>query len=451
MTRSVITAWLAVCALALPGVAPAGTLQEEVSAAEAAELYHHEVMTKGFVRAKGWDLAGGRIVPEFDDPEFIDMAFSELSTSLRGAIRMARGPQVDSLPRSVEDVSCPALLLGELRHFHQRNVVLEAMVIAGSQIVYSDEVDGAVEMIVAAPSPEEPTEPADAEAILKRWRAADHSARFEAAAALFEIGSDAEQEKALGWIIQLLAPQASEAAVAPLRGASESGAPLQRWPQRNPFTAGLASVLESGGGLAVLGTFPGHPAGIRSAAAFFRGMELERLASRYEQAIPVPALPVSAAIQERQRAEIAALGRVRAMGSPSVFLSAVLAHGGELPLRSGSKTPMDGSYFVGPAIGLASALDDFGGLSDERYGSAELAFFIARQLTLWEAPAMAWSFLSASIQARSEISLSDLILIHTLQRALDAPALTKAAKAELASKLNESVPEPLASVEAHVR
>ena len=112
---------------------------------------------------------------------------------------------------------------------------------------------------------------------------------------------------------------------------------------------------------------------------------------------------------------------------------------------------MDGSYFVGPAIGLASALDDFGGLSDEQYGSAELAFFIARQLTLWEAPAMAWSFLSASIQARSEISLSDLILIHALQRALDAPALTEAAKAELASKLNKSVPEPLASVEAHVR
>lgn len=450
MTRSVLKAWLAVCALALPGVAPAGTLQEEVSAAEAAELFHHEVMTKGFVRAKGWDLAGGRITPEFDSPEFVDMAFDELSDSLRGAIRMARGPQVDALPNSVGDVSCSALLLSELRHFHQRNVVLEAMVIAGSQVVYSDVVDGAVEMIVAAPSPEEPTEPADAEAILKRWRAADHSARFEAAAALFEMGSDAEQEKALGWIIQLLALQASEAAVTPLRGASESGVPLQRWPQRSPFAAGLDAVLESGAGLAVLGTFPGHPAGIRSAAVGFRAMGLERLASRYEQAIPVPALPVSEAIQERQRAEVAALGRVRAMGSPSVFLSAVLAHGGEVRLSAGSRPPMNEEKWLGPALGLASALDEFGGLP-EYYGSAERAFDIARQLTLWEAPAMAWSFLSASIQARSEISLSDLILIHTLQRALDAPALTEAAKAELATKLNGSVPEPLASVEAHVR
>ena len=449
MTRSVLKAWLAVCALALPGVAPAGTLQEEVSAAEAAERFHHEVMTKGFVRAQGWDLAGGRLAPEFDDPDFVEAAYRELADLLRASLADARRPGVEALPESVGDVACAALLLDELRSFQRGEGSKVAL--TGSQIVHSEEIDGAVEMIVAAPSPEEPIEPVDSEAVLKRWRAADHSGRFEAAAALHEMGTDAEQEKALGWIIELLAPQASEAAVAPLRGASESGAPLQRWPQRNPFTAGLASVLESGGGLAVLGTFPGHPAGIRSAAAFFRGMELERLASRYEQSIPVPALPVSAAIQERQRAEVAALGRVRAMGSPSVFLSAVLAHGGELPLRSGSKTPMDGSYFVGPAIGLASALDDFGGLSDERYGSAELAFFIARQLTLWEAPAMAWSFLSASIQARSEISLSDLILIHTLQRALDAPALTEAAKAELASKLNESVPEPLASVEAHVR
>ena len=449
MTRSVLKAWLAVCALALPGVAPAGTLQEEVTAAEAAELFHHEVMTKGFVRAKGWDLAGGRIEPEFDDPDLVQFSFDELATLLRGSLAEARRPLVEALPESVGDVACAALLLDELRSFQRGEASTVAL--AGSQIVHSEEIDGAVEMIVAVPSPEEPVEPVDAEAVLKRWRAADHAGRFEAAAALYEVGNDAEQKRALGWLIELLAPQTSAAAVAPLQGASESGAPLQRWPQRNPFAAGLDAVLESGGGLAVLGTFPGHPAGIRSAAVGFRTMSLERLASRYEQAIPVPALPVSAAIQERQRAEVAALGRVRAMGSPSVFLSAVLAHGGELPLRSGSKTPMDGSYFVGPAIGLASALDDFGGLSDEQYGSAELAFFIARQLTLWEAPAMAWSFLSASIQARSEISLSDLILIHTLQRALDAPALTEAAKAELASKLNESVPEPLASVEAHVR
>ena len=46
---------------------------------EAAELFHHEVMTKGFVRAKGWDLAGGRIEPEFDDPDLVQFSFDKLA------------------------------------------------------------------------------------------------------------------------------------------------------------------------------------------------------------------------------------------------------------------------------------------------------------------------------------------------------------------------------------
>ena len=450
MRQSATLAWLTVCALALAELAPARSSQRDITASKAAELHHHEVMAKGLVRTMGWDLAGGRITPEIDDPEFVDVAYSQLSLRLHSALGEARRPRVEALPESVGDVSCPDLLLGELRLF-QRNDALEGILIAGTRVVHSAEVDGAVELIVAAPSPEGPIGSPDVEAILKQWRAADHSGRFEAAAVLFEVGSEAEREKAQRWIIELLARRISEAAVAPLRGASEPDSPLPRWPQRSPFVMGLDSVLESGGGLAVLGSFPGHPGGIRSAAAGFRQIGLERLASWYEQAIPAPALPVSAAIQDRQRREAARLRRIRAMGSSSVFLSAVLAHGGEVRLSAGLRLPMNEGLDLGPALGLASALDDFGRPSGESYGSAERAFDIARQLTLWEAPAMAWSFLSASIQARSEISLSDLILIHTLQRTLAAPALTKEAKTELAAKLNESVPEPLACVEAHVR
>ena len=85
-----------------------------MTAARAAELFHHEVMTKGFVRAKGWDLAGGRIEAEFDDPDLVQFSFDELATLLEGSLAEARRPLVEALPESVGDVACAALLLDEL-------------------------------------------------------------------------------------------------------------------------------------------------------------------------------------------------------------------------------------------------------------------------------------------------------------------------------------------------
>ena len=454
-TAKSIAAWL-VCALSFLGGAHANSVVQESNAAEVAARHRNQVLTQGFLRTDGWDLAGGQLLPEFDTEELRAAAASELASILRADLVGERLPQVEALPASAASADYPVLLrealLGELRRF-QRSEPIEATQLSGSQIVHSGEVDGAVEMIIAVPSPDSAREPADVEALFGRWRKTDHSGQFESAALLFEVGDAAERSKSLEWLAAALESQTSSAAVAPLRGAIGPCPASEPWPLSDPFTQGLESVLESGGGLAVLSYFPGHPGGVRSAAASFRSMGLRALADQYERSIPSPLLPLPSGHQRRQATELSALRQRRVLGRPTPMFSAVLSHGGALSLRPGPGRGPDaaqGSSTYRPSANLARAVDVFGADSGS-FGTAGAAMELARLLTIWEAPAMAWSCLSASIEAADQISPADVLFIRVLQDALGSPPLSADTKEVLAKKLSADALDPLLFLNSTLR
>lgn len=426
-------------------------------AAEVSARYRNQILSEGFLRADGWDLAGGRLVPDFDSEEFWAVAADELAVALRAALVEQRLPQVGAVPESVAGEGHPTLLtdtlLVELQAFHRAEAVPSNPLI-GSQVVYQGGAGGAVEMIVAAPSPVSASDPVDVDGLFERWRLADHSGRFESAAVLYEVGDSGDRQRSLPWIASALERQTSSASVAPLRSEVELFPGGELWPLKSPFLQGMDSILQSGGGLAILSFFPGHPEGIRSAATGFRSMGLPALADRYEDAIRAPILPIPAEHKGRLAEELTALQGRRAMGSPSPFLLAVLRNGGAVRLRSraGAALPAEAGDSVGPrpSVSLARALDAFSS-DEESFGTEAAAMDLARQMTIWEAPAMAWSFLSASIEAREWITAADVFFVRVLQDSLGGPALSAKAKEQLAQKLGAASPDPLAFLNATLR